>query len=471
MKPLLLKDAPGGAAYLTSSADTLRTGRRAFAENCASCHSSKQPPAGTADRHAVVPGGRRARRLPDGQFPFRRQAIFRHRARHERRSRDGQQRRARQHLGAVLFGNLQGAAERRAVDEPVQPARPDKAADARNSRRRSAATIERASLTSIWATAPYLHNNSVGIFVKDPSVQGRMTAFTDGMVKMLWPERRLGVQSIPVTTVESTVTISGTTRQVRIPAGTPVDYVARVDPTRLPDIVRNSVLLNLFSDEAIYRRMLRNNLAPDFILDQRPHLRRADAGRRQVGAHRVPEDILRGARRDARRHHLHAAAVPEPDGQEPHLPVEHLGSLRQLRRLGQPGAHQLGSEVRQGRRGRHHLVVRAGAPPRPHRAELRDDRRRLADPVLAGARTGGARARLQVHPAAQPFGPAARHQRDRGPDRTELDRQGRSDPWLPVRADDHRADPRGRSGTSRRAPGARARRASTAWSSTAPTDI
>jgi hypothetical protein len=47
-----------------------------------------------------------------------------------------------------------------------------------------------------------------------------------------------------------------------------VDYVARVDPTRLPDIVRNSSLLNLFSDEAIYRRMLRNNLSPDFVLDR-----------------------------------------------------------------------------------------------------------------------------------------------------------------------------------------------------------
>jgi len=124
-----------------------------------------------------------------------------------------------------------------------------------------------ASLTSIWATAPYLHNNSVGTFVKDPSVGGRMTAFMDGIQKMLWPERRLGVQSIGVTTVESSVTISGTTRRVRIPAGTPVDYVARVDPTRLPDIVRNSFLLNLFSDEAVFRRMLRNNKAPDFILD------------------------------------------------------------------------------------------------------------------------------------------------------------------------------------------------------------
>jgi hypothetical protein len=125
-----------------------------------------------------------------------------------------------------------------------------------------------ASLTAIWATAPFLHNNSVGTFIKDPSVQGRMTAFNDAIQKMLWPEKRLGVQSIPVTTVESFVTISGTARRVRIPAGTPVDYVARVDPTRLPEIVRNSFLLNLFSDEAVFRRMLRNNKAPDFILDR-----------------------------------------------------------------------------------------------------------------------------------------------------------------------------------------------------------
>jgi len=88
------------------------------------------------------------------------------------------------------------------------------------------------------------------------------------MQKMLWPERRLRVQSIPVTTVDSWVTISGTERRVRIPVGTPVDYVARVDPTRLPDIIRNSFLLNLLSDETVYKRMLRNNKAPDFVLDK-----------------------------------------------------------------------------------------------------------------------------------------------------------------------------------------------------------
>lgn len=42
-----------------------------------------------------------------------------------------------------------------------------------------------ASLISIWATAPYLHNNSVGIFNNDPSVNGRMAAFNDGIRKLL----------------------------------------------------------------------------------------------------------------------------------------------------------------------------------------------------------------------------------------------------------------------------------------------
>lgn len=44
--------------------------------------------------------------------------------------------------------------------------------------------------------------------------------------------------------------------------------VTEIGTTRLPDIVRNSFLLDLFSDEAVYRRMSRNNTAPDFVLDR-----------------------------------------------------------------------------------------------------------------------------------------------------------------------------------------------------------
>jgi hypothetical protein len=47
-----------------------------------------------------------------------------------------------------------------------------------------------ASLISLWSTAPYLLNNSVGEFSYLPSVESRMASFDDSIGKMLWPEKR-----------------------------------------------------------------------------------------------------------------------------------------------------------------------------------------------------------------------------------------------------------------------------------------
>lgn len=46
------------------------------------------------------------------------------------------------------------------------------------------------SLISVWATAPFLHNNAVGEFNNDPSVAGRLAAYDDAIRKFLWPEKR-----------------------------------------------------------------------------------------------------------------------------------------------------------------------------------------------------------------------------------------------------------------------------------------
>jgi hypothetical protein len=46
------------------------------------------------------------------------------------------------------------------------------------------------TLISIWATAPFLHNNALGTFNNDPSVKGRLEAFDDAITKLLWPEKR-----------------------------------------------------------------------------------------------------------------------------------------------------------------------------------------------------------------------------------------------------------------------------------------
>ena len=58
------------------------------------------------------------------------------------------------------------------------------------------------TLVGLWATAPYLHNNSLGLFNNDPSIAGRLAAFEDGMEKLLWPEKRLSGSSYNEATPE-----------------------------------------------------------------------------------------------------------------------------------------------------------------------------------------------------------------------------------------------------------------------------
>ena len=82
--------------------------------------------------------------------------------------------------------------------------------------------VRPASLVSLWSTAPYLQNNSVGKFHSDPSVERRMEAFQDGIEKMLWPEKR-DKDSDPVVrgSVPGPSLILRTTQRsyIKIPAG------------------------------------------------------------------------------------------------------------------------------------------------------------------------------------------------------------------------------------------------------------
>ena len=52
-----------------------------------------------------------------------------------------------------------------------------------------------ASLISLWATAPYFHNNLLGIYNHKPSVEGRLEAFDDGIDKLLWKSKRQAKRS------------------------------------------------------------------------------------------------------------------------------------------------------------------------------------------------------------------------------------------------------------------------------------
>jgi hypothetical protein len=52
------------------------------------------------------------------------------------------------------------------------------------------------SLVSVWSTAPFLVNNSLGWFYESGSVDDRLRSFDDSITKLLWPEKREGTDRV-----------------------------------------------------------------------------------------------------------------------------------------------------------------------------------------------------------------------------------------------------------------------------------
>ena len=130
------------------------------------------------------------------------------------------------------------------------------------------------TLAGVWATAPYFHNNGLGLFNADPSVAGRMAAFQDAMEKLLWPEKRAGAASVWTTDVPSELTLSGGYR-LKVVQGTPIKLLASINAPEL-NTMRNDTFFTRIFGWLIGRGLLRNtllrrNLAPDFVED-RGHL-------------------------------------------------------------------------------------------------------------------------------------------------------------------------------------------------------
>jgi hypothetical protein len=268
--PIKLADAPGGRTFLSSDDETLRRGKTAFADTCARCHSSKQPPADVAADAARAQAWYRDEVMRsdflDGNFlsDDRRHPVTMLGTNIARAMATNA---TRGHIwdnfSSDTYKSLPAAGTVRGLYNPQKPSKPIDFELKGGGR----GYYRTPTLVSIWTSAPFLHNNALGTYVKDPSVHGRMAAFTDAIEKLLWPEKRLGVQSIAVTSVDSTLNLADR-RQLKVPAGTPIDLIARVDPTLVPRIVRNTFILNLLSDETLFRNFLRNNQAPDFVLDR-----------------------------------------------------------------------------------------------------------------------------------------------------------------------------------------------------------
>ena len=82
---------------------------------------------------------------------------------------------------------------------------------------------------SLWSTAPFLLNNSVGPFNPEPSVAARMSSFDASIAQMLWPARRA---SDPVfgNRVPGVIDRTTATSYLRISAGYLPEYVRKSEP-------------------------------------------------------------------------------------------------------------------------------------------------------------------------------------------------------------------------------------------------
>jgi cytochrome c5 len=85
-------------------------------------------------------------------------------------------------------------------------------------------------LLGIWATAPFFHNNRLGLYNGDPSVAGRIAAFEDAFDQLLNPWKRNLVGSIQVTTASIRLPLPRPWGTITLPTGTPVALFSNLDP-------------------------------------------------------------------------------------------------------------------------------------------------------------------------------------------------------------------------------------------------
>jgi hypothetical protein len=210
--PHHLKDAPGGSAYLTKDQAVLRRGKVVFAERCARCHSSKAPalvselePGGCAGPDYLACWNRYWERTKTDEYKQQmRQIVLADdflednllstdlRVPVTLLETNACSPLATNAIGGNIWDDFSSKSYKDlpsvgtiTVYDPFtgQPSSYRMPAGGRGYTRPP-------SLVSVWSTAPFLLNNSLGKFEPSPSAEARLRSFQDSIEKLLWPEKR-----------------------------------------------------------------------------------------------------------------------------------------------------------------------------------------------------------------------------------------------------------------------------------------
>jgi hypothetical protein len=268
--PLHLADADGGGQFLAKDEALLRRGKIVFAENCAHCHSSIQPPAG----------------YQGSKTQWFRDAVLREDFLEGNFLSDDEKYPVTE-IGTNAERALATNAERGQIweqfsSESYKTAPPVRVTGLVNPLHSSQhlpsvnasggrGYYRTPSLVNVWATAPFLHNNSVGSYNGDPSVAGRMAAYESAMNMLLSPGRRPGLKSIPRTTEKSRFEFEDGS-SLCVARDTPIDLITNVHVSPRDHFGRNKVLDNVLcritGSGAVNPLFLLMDNAPDFVEDR-----------------------------------------------------------------------------------------------------------------------------------------------------------------------------------------------------------
>jgi hypothetical protein len=252
LKSFRLENAPGGPEYMTKDLAVLQRGGAVFGQNCASCHSSKRPPPNTPDEAAWFAEAAVKPDFRDGNFfsDDRRHPVTKIKTNAARACGTNSR---RGHIWANFSSETYKQLPSPGSIEVWNPY--TEATENFPIPEGGPGYYRTPSLIACWSSAPFFHNNALGkeANLPDPSVAGRMDAFNDAVQKLLWPEKRLGKESIWRTSQECQFTIHGDYlppilrallkphfdpdgyfRIGSVPAGTPVNLLANVDPETDP---------------------------------------------------------------------------------------------------------------------------------------------------------------------------------------------------------------------------------------------
>lgn len=244
--PHKLREAPGGARYLTADAARLTRGKEVFAERCARCHSSKVP----AAVPALDPGGCAGPGYLacfDRYWEWTKTDEFKKEMREivlkDDFLEDNLLSNELRIPVTLLETNACSPLATNAIEGDIwedfsshsykalpsvgtitvhDPITGDPRPFKMPAGGRGYTRVP--SLISLWSTAPFLLNNTVGKFDPSPSVEARMGSFEDAIEKMLWPEKR---EKDPVLGDKVPGLIDRTTARsyLRVPAGFLPDHL------------------------------------------------------------------------------------------------------------------------------------------------------------------------------------------------------------------------------------------------------